>query len=245
MTGMLSNVVQAGSRIEMQAAERQRVRRGVAYAKVYHSRVYEVLSEDTMEIVMPMEKTKIVLLPVDAEFDVMIYTNSGPYQCSLRITDRYKSNNVYLLVVELTRNLRKYQRREYYRLSCSLEISTRVLQEEEQQAVENNLPYTLTPGIPLEQGTIVDISGGGVRFLSKHCYEPEDLLYLNYRLPVGEEGKLYELLGKVLSVKELENRSDIFEHRIQYYGITRNMREEIIRYIFEEERKSRRKERWR
>lgn len=48
---------------------------------------------------------------------------------------------------------------------------------------------------------------------------------------------------KGFAVKELENRRGMFEHRVQYYNLDVNTREEIIRFIFEEERKSRKKER--
>ena len=48
----------------------------------------------------------------------------------------------------------------------------------------------------------------------------------------------------MLSVRELENRPGTWEHRVQYYDMDRDTREEIIKYIFEEERKSRRKERF-
>ena len=57
------------------------------------------------------------------------------------------------------------------------------------------------------------------------------------------ERKKYDVVGKVLAVKELENRRGMFEHRVQYYNLDVNTREEIIRFIFEEERKSRKKER--
>ena len=40
-------------------------------------------------------------------------------------------------------------------------------------------------------------------------------------------------------MKELENRRGTFEHRVQYINIDNQQREEIIRYIFEEERKNR------
>ena len=189
-----------------------------------------------------MEKTKLILLPVDSEFDLVVYQKTGLYQCFVRIIDRYKSNNVYILVVELTSNLRKHQRREFYRFSCALEMCARNLQEEEIQAVENNLPYALTPGLPLKQSVIADISGGGLRFLSTQRYEPDSLLYINYNLLKGGEKKMYEVVGKVLSVKELENRKGTYEHRVQYYDMDEKTREEIIKYIFEEERKNRRKD---
>lgn len=239
---MLSKFISIGSKIEIQPIERMDADGDENGKKVYNSKVYDILSEDTMEILMPMEQTKLILLPVDSEFDLVIYQENSLYQCLVRVTDRYKSNNVYLLQVELVSNLRKYQRREYYRFSCALQMCARSLQEEELQAVEKNLPYTLTPGLPLKQSVIVDISGGGLRFISSQRYEPESMLYINYELQIDGEMKTYEIIGKVLSVRELENRKGTFEHRVQYYDMNRKVREEIIKYIFQEERKNRRKE---
>lgn len=240
---MLSQFVSVGNKIELQSIDRVEDTGDGNGKKVYISKVYDILSEDTMEILMPMEQTKLILLPVDSEYDLIIYQESGLYQCLARVIDRYKSNNVYILVVELVSNLRKYQRREYYRFSCALEMCARNLEEEELEAVENKLPYTLTPGLPLKQSIIVDISGGGLRFLSSQRYEPGSMLYITYNLQKGYENKKYEIIGKVLSDKELENRKGTYEHRVQYYDMNSKVREEIIKYIFEEERKNRRKER--
>ncbi len=111
------------------------------------------------------------------------------------------------------------------------------------QAIENKVPYTLQPGLPLKRSVIVDISGGGLRFMSNQRYEPESLLYCSYHLIVGGERKRYEIIGKVLSVKELQNKPGTFEHRVQYYNVDVETREAIIKYIFEEERRSRKRDR--
>ena len=77
---------------------------------------------------------------------------------------------------------------------------------------------------------------GGV---SDYKYENGTLIYLTYNLSSEKIQKTYNLVGKILSVKELENRRGTFEHRVQYINIDNQQREEIIRYIFEEERKNR------
>lgn len=235
---MVSKFISLGDKIELQAVVRSAREQAEGAGITYGSKVHDILSEDTLEIVMPMEKTKLILLPVDSEYDLIFYGKNGLYQCFARIIDRYKSNNVYILVVELTSNLRKYQRREYYRFSCALEMCARNLEEEEVQALESREPYALTPGLPLRQSVIVDISGGGLRFVSDQRYEPESLLYISYHLLKSGEKKKYEVIGKVLGVRELENRPGNWEHRVQYYDMDKKIREEIIKYIFEEERKS-------
>ena len=238
---MLTNYVKHGQKVELQYVEKASADTGENLKKIYISTVYDVLSEDRLEIMMPMEKTKLILLPVDAEFNACFYTEQGPYQCFVQIIDRYKSNNVYILVLELTSNLRKYQRREYYRFSCALEMEARDLLEEEKIAVEQD-DYHLIPGLPLKRSVIVDISGGGLRFVSTQKYEKDSLIYCTYYLMLNGQKKKYELVGKILSVKEVQGKAGIYEHRVQYVNLNVDEREEIIRYIFEEERKHRHKE---
>lgn len=240
---MLSRFVAENDRIELRAVDRGLEEIQENSQKVYYSSVHEILSGDSMEIIMPMEQTKLILLPVDSEYDMVIYGATGLFQCFARIIDRYKSNNVYILVVELTSNLRKYQRREYYRFSCALEMCARNLEKQEVDALEEKAPYILQPGLPLKRSVIVDISGGGLRFISEQRYEPDSLIFCSYHLLTGGTKKLYEIIGKVLAVKELNNRPGTFEHRVQYYNLDVDTREMIIKFIFEEERKERKKER--
>lgn len=87
---------------------------------------------------MPMEKTKIILLPVGAEYDLYFYTPNGVYQCRAKVADRGKKNNVFVLTMELTSNLSKDQRREFYRFSCALKMDSRALGEEEMELLERD-----------------------------------------------------------------------------------------------------------
>ena len=239
---MLSRLISPGDRVELQAVERLREEGTEENKKVYYSQVYDILSADRMEILMPMEKTKLILLPVDNVYDVVIYAQGSLYQCFARIIDRYKSNNVYILVLELTSNLRKHQRREYYRFSCALDMCARPLVEDEVKAIEQKEAFYLTPGLPLKHSVIVDISGGGLRFIADQEYEQGSMIYCNYQLLLDGKNKEYSLVGKILSARPVENRNGVYEHRVQYVDIDVEKREEIIRYIFQEERKNRKKE---
>ncbi len=237
MANLLSKYVTPGSRVDLQEAERMRDE-GAEGRKSYQSRVLDVISEDRVEIAMPMEKSKLILLPVDGEYDLYFYSDSGLYQCYARIVDRYKNNSLYVLVFDLISNLRKHQRREYYRFSCALEMSSRELQEEEEAALSGEGGRILMPQLPLKSSVIVDISGGGLRFVANYAYELQSLILCRYNLTVAGENKEYNLIGKVLSVRELENRKGVFEHRVQYVNVDDAEREEIIRYIFDEERRT-------
>lgn len=238
---MLSKYVVPGNRLEIQAVERIKNADELERKKVYQTQVLDILSEDRFEIMMPMEKTKLVLLPVDVEYDLYFYTSAGLYQCFARVIDRYKTDTKYILLMELTSNLRKFQRREYYRLSCALEMDSRLLEKEEIQSIENKDDF-LVPGLPLKRSIIVDISGGGLRFVGDYAYEPDSMICCKYHLIIDGRDKEYSLVARVISVRELEDRRGVYEHRAQYVNINTLEREEIIRFIFEEERKNRKRE---
>lgn len=237
---MLNDYIQPGQRIELHPLTRVKVNEDATQNKVYASKVYDILSDERLEILMPFEQTKLILLPVDAEYEMYFYAENNLYECVARIIDRYKCNNVYILLMELTTNLRKYQRREFYRFTCAMDMDTRVLADDEIEAALEKKRY-FVPGLPLKKSILVDISGGGLRFVSDTEYEKGSLVYCRYNLWHKNGNKSYEIVGRVLSVRKIEKRPGSYEHRVQYLNIDKETREEIIQFIFEEERKNRKK----
>lgn len=235
---MLSKLVMDGDKVELRSLEHVFAKEEEKI-KTYSTRVYEVLSDDRVEIMMPMEKTKLILLPIDGEYELCFYTTQGLYQCYARIYDRYKSNNVYVLALELTSNLRKHQRREYFRFSCVLDMRARELKKEEVDSLSTQRPI-LVPGLPLRRSLICDISGGGMRFITDIVYEEDSYVYCTFPLTIDGISKDIEVVAKILTAREVPNRNGEFEHRAQYVNIERDLREEIIKFIFEEERRIRR-----
>lgn len=238
MANLISKYVVPGCRVDLQAIQRSLSPEEIEGPRRSHqSQLLDILSEDRIEISMPMEKSKLILLPVDGEYDLYFYSDNGLYQCYARVVDRYKNNSLYVLVMDLTSNLRRYQRREYYRFSCALEMNSRQLQEEEIPVADKGMD-SLIPELPLKSSVVVDISGGGLRFVANYAYEAQSMILCKYRLLIDGRVKEYSLLGRVLAVRELENRKGVYEHRVQYVNMDSEEREEIIKYIFDEERKT-------
>ena len=113
MANLLSKYVTPGCRVDLQAIDRSKGHlKGYSgdnneSRKSYRSQVLDVLSEDRVEIAMPMEKSKLILMSVDAEYDLYFYSEGGLYQCYARVVDRYKNNTLYVVVLDLISNLRK------------------------------------------------------------------------------------------------------------------------------------------
>lgn len=233
---MLGDYIKLGQRIELQAVSRVKSNEETTVQKLYTSKVYDILSDERLEITMPVEHGKLILLPVDTEYEMFFYGGNALYECKANIVDRYKSNNVYILVMELVTNLKKHQRREFYRHTCAMDIETRVLSEEEEELVKKQ-DDEIAPGT-FDKSILVDISGGGLRFVTLHKYEHDSVVLCKLKLWQKNGLKEYKIMCQVLDVKKVEKRAGYYEHRVQYTDISKNEREEIIRYIFEEERKN-------
>ena len=185
----------------------------------------------------------MILLPVDGEYSLCFFTKNGLYQCLARVTERYKSNNLFVLVMELETDLQRYQRREYYRLNTVLDMKCKKIDEKPQEDSITERVEFLDTDLTFDNGTMVDISGGGARFISKASYSEGSLIRFVFSLFVNGNVTEYRLLGRILKSTAMENKPGYFEHRVQFVNMVNEDRESIIRYIFEEERKQRHRER--
>lgn len=94
---------------------------------------------------------------------------------------------------------------------------------------------------PMERCVVVDVSSDELCFNSSQYYEPESLLYLCYDLP-GEQGiRKYEMIGRVAEAPAVGDSKGEYRHRIVFFDADTETKEDLVRYIFEEERKSRKK----
>ncbi len=244
---MLRDYVSPGDRLELTSAgssddNPEMAKNGTGMkGRVYFSKVYEIRSEEVIEIEMPVEKEKVQLLPIGDEFDICFYTSSGLYQCYSVIRERYKTNNLFILVLELTSGLRKFQRREYYRFNCVVNMKSRTLSNEEQEAFVTRSVEFMDTDLTLEDGVIVDISGGGARFLSNSRYEDDAKILFRFSLTLDDRPQEYSIVGRIIKSNPTDRVPGKYENRVKFLSLDGQAREDIIRYIFEEERRIRKK----
>lgn len=233
---MLEKYVKDGDKVELRQVQRASMKsEEQPEQRIYISKINQILGDDKLEILMPIEQSRMVLLPRNIILNMVIYTSSGLYQCEAKAADRYKNGNIYLQVLELISGIKRYQRREFYRYACTVPIYSRSLKEEEKE----NLVWDDT--IPCLEGTSFDIGGGGIRFRVDQSFELQEMILCVLHLEIKGNARDIQALGKVLSVAPIKN-SDSYEVRVQFERITHKDRELIIQYIFEDERRRRRHE---
>ena len=235
---MIEKIISPGDKLEMKSTVSVVLPDGTEGIKTYKSSVFDVLDDGRIEIVMPTEQTKLVLLPVDGEYDVCFFSHGSMYRADVRIVDRQKVNGTYIIVTELISNLHKYQRREYYRFNCIVEMTAREMTRQETEAFAKGLTYLVSEK-DMDRGVIVDISGGGTRFVSKRQFIEGNIILMKFALSIMDKEKPFLLAAKVIYSGEIENRKNEYENHVKFEFINNTAREQIIILIDDEERKNR------
>lgn len=252
---MISTIIMPGTKLDM---IRQKNSLGEEVEeKQYSSKVLDLMDDDTAKIAMPIENGMVIPLEVFETYEFIFYTDRGLYHCKGEIMERFKEGTLSVLIVRFESDVEKYQRRQYYRLEYIMDIEYRVItreeayclkrlemehydSEEEKEKLELYVRQVQAQWFP---ATAIDISGGGCRFNSKNEHEvgQHAIIRISYTYQGEKMEGAYE--SKIVSSVPLEKRKGYFEHRVEFLDIDVVERETLIKFIFEEERKMRRRER--
>ena len=93
-----------------------------------------------------------------------------------------------------------------------------------------------------EDCIVIDLSGGGVKYLSEKEVPKHELVILAIKLKIGEDTKEHFLLMNIVSAYRKSTEMAKFEIRTKFIGLREVARDAIVRFVFEEERRNRRKE---
>ena len=243
----VSDVIRIGDRIEVRLVQQIKYQDGDE-ADIYHSKVLDVKKNGNFEISMPIENGKLILLPLGVRFEFVFYTQAGSLYKSIgQVVERYKKDGFFMLEIQLNTPLEKFQRRRFFRCSCMQDFEFYVLNEEQKEMESADELYKILTGEEFigsaYQGVMVDLSGGGMKFRSKHELNEDDKIMILLHLVNEKMDRQFNLIGNIVSCIEVQLAAKIlYECRVSFHIEEDEIREEIIRYIFEEERRIRRKE---
>lgn len=239
---MISKILCVGNRIELSRSQNLEMENETnKKSKVYVSQILEILDDEKMKIGMPIEKGKVIPLPVNARLNACFYTEKGLYQGRILITDRYKEGTIYVLIAEVVSSLQKFQRRQYFRLGCMIDVKYRKITEGEVEEYIKEGSFEIEDEELYNEGTALDISGGGVRFVSAEKIPKNQEIFMSLEVAYDNQVRSYGLLGIVIQSAEAKSTTGMYEHRVEFTNVKGSVRESLIKYIFEEERQQRQK----
>lgn len=213
---------------------------------IFISSLFDITSRGDVVIHMPSKQGKYVLLPLNIRYFVVIYTNVGIYQFEGTLTKQGKLENFPVLVIRPETSLQKVQRREFYRFNCHIPVKVYSIEDDvallpNMELIEMKVLSKMTLEEECVEGAIVDISGGGARFRSKMDLLTDEYIYMSFVLETPDNKRNFKCLARKVVSEHLEDLN-IFEHRVEFVFKDSEDRETIIKYIFDEDRRIRKKD---
>lgn len=253
---MANDIIQIGCKIEMRAMDRRNLPGGNSESVIYVSQFLQWADTNLAVIAIPTYKGHLVPLRIDDIYELQFVTRGGLYRCRGQIKRRSKSGgNIATAEVKFISALEKYQRRQYFRMDCIMSMNYSVLTEvqrelykekkrclslEQKLQIEKKLE---NQEIEFQKAIVLDISGGGMRFNSSVQQESGDICLLQPAFPEAVRKRIPFLFGRIISSRRIPNREPItFDNRVEFVEITPSEQEQIITYIFKEERDKRKRE---
>jgi c-di-GMP-binding flagellar brake protein YcgR len=153
---------------------------------------------------------------------VSVVEGAGVITCDVIVEKRLKNGDVVLLLLERISDIRRTQRRKHYRLPTLLDA----------EVIPNQRPEK-----HLIHAVSRDLSAGGMRLIT-----PEMLFKREHvRLKLDLNGQSLNLHSSVLESVSLSTESLRFDTRFEFSDLDINQERMIVAYIFDEQRKRRRK----
>lgn len=218
-------------------------------AECYISQVFDVEEDGKVLVHMPTHSGKIIVLPQGVRYELVFTTPAGLFKAEGMVSRRAKKENFYLLAMELNTRLERFQRREYFRLDCMMPLLyTGISEEYANLGLLTELHAKMREesfqqmGYNKGMGTILDISGGGIRFITSENISENGYALLQFQIEYMGKKQQVELVAKmVLSTYKIE--SGKYENRMMFiYSKDSMKQDELVKYIFETERLRRKRD---
>ena len=195
----------------------------------YKSSFSDKLTDSMWEITMPVDSGRVVLFQLGTQFDFIIYTqNKTILKSSAIVRQRF-------LAIELINNLEKIQRRQFFRLPCTIDMDFYEVRYDDKAESELEFCKKMyknhainSKNMNTVKSVILDISGGGIRFSLSTPLEEGTYFMAQFSLALEECTQQFNIVCKVI------NCTQSFDRMTE--------REKIVRFVFEEERRIRRRE---
>lgn len=211
--------VDVGNRVEITLASDPE-------GKSYVSVVEDVYENNLILMHMPISYGNLVKLPMKYDYKMMFYTEKGMYKYTARIIKYVSQGNFNFMIVELSSDAEKFQRREFFRYECIIEFKFDKL-------LEGETSINFDPDTILATGIIKDISAGGIRFLGDELIEADSII--KCRIPLKNDRLI--CAAKIVAVQNFPKSSYKYQYRAEFMELKEADKDLIVRFIFEEQRK--------
>jgi len=194
------------------------------YQGSYNSKVSDI-TEEEIKVMAIYERERLVPVSKGQEVNLLYEGDSAFYSLTTKILERMK-DPIPSLVLKNTDQIERIQRRSYFRLKVNKDINYYVIKEHKDEKGQPDFKKT----------TAIDLSGGGLKMVLNEDLKINDRLLFD--LQIDELDKLIE--GKIVRIKY---NTDGYSKTagVEFVDMGRKDTDKIISYLFNYQRKLRRR----
>lgn len=190
----------------------------ILYNKIIYKSKIQDVEDDTISIYLPSAEGRYLPLEIGEETQIFYYGDRDKvFSFKCKVVKRGTQGNVRLLTMGKPYDIERIQRRNFVRVSYIETVLYGVNEDEED--------------ITYKKATLLDLSGGGLRFKTSEKLEKEELITLRLKY---YDDVLY-LKSKV--VRRNMNDTGDYTYGVEFIDISDISREKIIRLVFQIMRK--------
>lgn len=195
----------------------------------YRSRV-EAIEKDGFWIATPIKKSMIVPISIGQDLTLSFGVDTCIYKFPSSVIKRV-AEPVPMLFVKypLEKEIQRIQRRYYVRVNAVTPIEYGILDPTD----KDNKNVELLPG------NTIDLSGGGLQFITKHNVPENKLLQINLNLN-NEKLIVFAKPARIRPYPDEKDRQ-YWAVGVQFINISESERDKIIKYVFDWQREMRKK----
>lgn len=190
------------------------------YEGKYKTQVDEV-GEKRVSVLAPYQEREVVPLREGTRVEIVFWDDVASYAMETVIEQRI-AVPVPIFVLKLPDDIRRIQRRNFVRVDAFYPVSFQVV-------LKTGLSDWL-------KGSMLDLSGGGMRFQTREKLDRSSIIYSYLKLPTGE----IKTPARVCRVQPIEDTKK-YSVSVDFYQISERDRDSIIRCVFDIQREMRKK----
>ncbi|MCK8058779.1 MULTISPECIES: flagellar brake protein [unclassified Fusibacter] len=200
------------------------------------SEILEIVNDNKVIISCPIYKMRLIQLNVGERFRFE-YQNpeSGLFQFVALVVNKDKLGPIVRLHLLKVSNVKKEQRREFFRLPIIENVILKVkIGETTETYIDSGKKIeVIVPEFEEYVATALDLSAGGLKAISKIPISVGTPIYSKFEL----DGSAYELEGTVLRCFRIEDVVERYELGIKFKNIENTTQTNLIAVIFNKQRK--------
>lgn len=183
------------------------------------------IQEDFLKINLPVNNGEYLILNKGEEVEINSYFDENRcFSFNSKVISRGKEGNIIYYKLSKPYNIKKIQRRNFFRVNLVSEIEYKVITNVNKEDLEK---------ISYKKALMVDLSAGGVRIKTKDNVNKDDLLLVNIRLSEIE----LEIKCNIVRIENTDDKEKLCG--LRFLDITSAESESIIKELFAIVRKQR------